>query len=76
MTKELVRDNTDIILTDFNFIVLDDTAGTKRIACADTTNEDLLGSVRSVDADTSDATASFAVQVSDEFHQIILSYRV
>ena len=54
----------------FNFIVLDDTAGTKRIQCADSTNEDLIGSVRSVDTDTSDATASFASQVSDEFHQI------
>ena len=54
----------------FNFIVLDDTAGTKRIQCADSTNEDLIGSVRSVDTDTSDATASFATQVADEFHQI------
>ena len=54
----------------FNFIVLDDTAGTKRIACADTTNEDLIGSVMTVDTDTSDANASFAVQVADEFHQI------
>ena len=54
----------------FHFIVLDDTAGTKRIQCADSTNEDLIGSVRSVDTDTSDATASFATQVADEFHQI------
>ena len=60
----------DIIGTYFHFIVLDDTAGTKRIQCADSTNEDLIGSVRSVDTDTSDATASFATQVADEFHQI------
>ena len=54
----------------FNFIVLDDTAGTKRIQCADSTNEDLIGSVLTVDTDSSDANASFASQVADEFHQI------
>ena len=54
----------------FNFIVLDDSAGTKRIQCADSTNEDLIGSVLTVDTDTSDANASFATQVADEFHQI------
>jgi hypothetical protein len=54
----------------FHFIVLDDTAGTKRIQCADSTNEDLIGSVLTVDTDTSDANASFATQVADEFHQI------
>jgi hypothetical protein len=54
----------------FHFIVLDDTAGTKRIQCADSTNEDLIGSVMTVDTDSSDANASFASQVADEFHQI------
>ena len=54
----------------FHFIVLNDDAGTKRIQCADSTNEDLLGSVLTVDTDTSDANASFAVQVADAFHQI------
>jgi len=54
----------------FNFIVLDDNAGTKRVQCADSTNEDLIGSVLTVDTDTSDANASFATQVADAFHQI------
>jgi len=63
-------DGGDMTGVYFHFIVLDDTAGTKRIQCADSTNEDLIGSVRSVDTDTSDATASFASQVADEFHQI------
>jgi len=54
----------------FHFVVLDDTAGTKRIQCADSTNEDLIGSVMTVDTDSSDANASFASQVADEFHQI------
>ena len=53
----------------FHFIVLDDTAGTKRIQCADSTNEDLIGGVRVIDVDD-DSTVSFAAQVSDEFHQI------
>ena len=55
------------------FIVLDDTAGTKRIAANDSTNEDLIGSVLTVDTDSSDASASFASQVADEFHQIIFN---
>ena len=54
----------------FHFIVLDDSAGTKRIQCADSTDEDLIGAVTTVDVDSSDATASFAVQVGDAFHQI------
>ena len=54
----------------FHFIVLNDSAGTKRIQCADSTNEDLIGAVLTVDTDSSDANASFAAQVSDEFHQI------
>ena len=54
----------------FHFIVLDDSAGTKRIQCADSTDEDLIGSVMTVDTDSSDANASFASQVADEFHQI------
>jgi hypothetical protein len=54
----------------FHFIVLNDAAGTKRIQCADSTNEDLIGAVTTVDVDSSDATASFAVQVGDAFHQI------
>jgi len=60
----------DITGVYFHFIVLDDSLGTKRIQCADSTNEDLIGSVMTVDTDTSDANASFATQVADEFHQI------
>jgi hypothetical protein len=63
-------DGGDMTGVYFHFIVLDDTAGTKRIQCADSTNEDLIGAVTTVDVDSSDATASFASQVSDEFHQI------
>ena len=63
----------DLLGVYYCFIVLDDTAGTKRIAANDSTNEDLVGSVLTVDTDSSDASASFASQVADEFHQIIFN---
>ena len=63
----------DLLGVYYCFIVLDDTAGTKRIAANDSTNEDLVGSVLTVDTDSSDASASFASQVADEFHEIIFN---
>jgi hypothetical protein len=54
----------------FNFIVLNDSAGTKRVQCADSTNEYFVGAVLTVDTDTSDANASFAAQGADEFDKI------
>ena len=57
----------------FNFIVHSDNSGNKVIACADTTNEVIIGAVLTVDTDTSDANASFAAQTADSFSKITMN---
>ncbi len=56
----------------FNFIVHSDDAGNKVIACADPTNEKIIGAVLTVDTDSSDANASFAAQTADSFSKITM----